>query len=151
MTKTKPYALSKNQYAKILIHKRFKNFWWLYAIMILLGLLNLKTFNESSFSSFVVIFSLAYPIVTFLFLYLWTHAKAHNPIFSTTNLLFDNEFIYFHVNKNETKLHHESIQKVVSNKIYWLLYVSKGQFVYIPKDIFYTQDDFNKFSVMINT
>ncbi|GAA3569323.1 hypothetical protein GCM10022395_18750 [Snuella lapsa] len=119
--------------------------------MILLGLLNLKTFNESSFSSFVVIFSLAYPIVTFLFLYLWTHAKAHNPIFSTTNLLFDNEFIYFHVNKNETKLHHESIQKVVSNKIYWLLYVSKGQFVYIPKDIFYTQDDFNKFSVMINT
>lgn len=150
MTKAKPYNISKPAYTKIVIQNRFKKSWWLYALMFLLGMFQLKNFGKDSFSTFFIIFAFLYPISVVVFLYIWTNSKGHAPIFKTTHLAFDNEYLYFERNDNETKLNPKSIQNVVSNTKNWLLYVSKGQFIYVPKDIFYSEDDSKKFSAIIN-
>ena len=118
--------------------------------MILMGLIYLPSFGKDSFSSFFVLFAFIYPIITLTYLWLWAYSKGHEPIFSETKLLFDDNFLYFEQNENETKLNPVTIQKIVSNNDYWLLYISKGRFIYIPKNIFYSTEDFKKFSSLIN-
>jgi hypothetical protein len=86
----------------------------------------------------------------FAYLYFWSKSKDHQPIFAEKKLSFDNDFIYFKSNENETKFNPKNIQKVISTTRYWMLYLSKGQFIYIPKDIFFTEEDYNKFSDLIN-
>lgn len=150
MTQTKPYNISKEEYTKIVIQNRFKKSWWLYLLMILLGVFHLQNFGKDSFSTFLTIFAFLYPLSIVIFLYFWTNSKGHAPIFETTNLNFDDDYLYFERNDNETKLNPESIQKIISNTKCWLLYVSKGQFIYVPKYIFYSDEDSKKFSALIN-
>ncbi|MFD1613668.1 YcxB family protein [Gelatiniphilus marinus] len=150
MIQTKQYSISKKEYTKIILLKRLKKSWWLYLSMLVLGLFHFQQFGEDSFSTFFSIFAFAYPLITFTYLYFWTNSKGHKPIFSKTDLSFDNDYLYFKRNDNETKLNPNSIQKVISNPDYWMLYISKGQFIYVPKHIFYTENDFDTFSNLIN-
>ncbi|WP_345168195.1 YcxB family protein [Algibacter aquimarinus] len=150
MIQTKKYALTKNEYSKIVISKRLKKSWWLYLLMFLLGVLYLPKFGEDSFSTFFVLFSFFYPFLMFTYLYFWSRSKGHQPIFAETSLCFDDEFLYFKGNKNETKLNPDSIQKIISKPKYWLLYMSKAKFIYIPKHIFFSEEDYRKFSNLIN-
>ncbi|SFZ94562.1 YcxB-like protein [Flaviramulus basaltis] len=150
MIHTKKYSLTKKDYTKIILLKRLKKSWWLYLFMFVLGILYLPKFGEDSFSTFFTIFSFSYPFVMFTYLYFWANSKDHQPIFSETHLSFDNENIYLKRNGNESKITSNSIQKVISNTKYWMLYISKGQFIYIPKNIFYSNEDYNKFSALIN-
>ena len=149
MVKTKAYAISKQEYTKIVIQRRFEKSWWLYVLMIILGTFHLQKFGEDNFSSFFTIFAFSYPFLTVAYLYFWTNSKGHKPIFSETSLSFDDDYLYFERNGNETKLDSSTIQKVISNTTYWMLYISKGQFIYIPKNIFYSNEDYNKFTVLI--
>ncbi|MEL0456764.1 YcxB family protein [Flavobacteriaceae bacterium SZ-1-7] len=150
MIQTKNYILTKKDYAKIIISKRIKKSWWLYAIMIVMGLIYLPSFGKDSFSSFFVLFAFIYPIAIVIYLWVWAYSKGHEPIFSETKLSFDDNFLYFEQSENETKLSPGTIQNIVSNNDYLLLYISKGRFIYIPKNIFYSTEDFNKFSSLIN-
>ncbi len=149
MIQTKQYSISKKEYTKIIIQKRFEKTWWLYVLMIIVGTFHLQKFGEDNFSSFIAIFAFSYPFLTIAYLYFWTNSKGHKPIFSETNLSFDDDYLYFKRNDSETKLNPSSIQKVISNTDNWMLYVSKGQFIYVPKDIFYSNEDYLKFIKII--
>lgn len=150
MIQTKSFKLTRNIYAKIIIAKRLKKSWWLYALMVILGVLYLPKFGKDHFSTFFVIFSFLYPLAIITYLYFWANSKGHQPIFSETKLSFDESFLYFERNNNETKLSPDTIQNTVSHSDYWLLYISKGQFIYIPKNIFFSEEDYYKFSKMVN-
>ena len=149
MTQTKEYSISKEKYTKIILLKRLKKSWWLYLSMFVLGVFHLQKFGDDSFSSFFTIFAFSYPFVMFAYLYFWSNSKDHQPIFSETNLCFDNDYLYFKRNDNETKLNPKSIQKIISNNGYWMLYISKEQFIYVPKNIFYSNEDYLKFNDII--
>ncbi|MFL1011415.1 YcxB family protein [Flavisericum labens] len=136
MVSTKNYSLTKKTYTKIIIGKRFKKSWWLYALMILMSMFYIPNFGKDSFSTFFTLFAFIYPIIVIVFLWFWANSKGHNPIFSEIKLSFDDSFIYFEDNDNETKLNPKTIQNIVSNPKYWLLYISKGRFIYIPKKHF---------------
>ena len=118
-------------------------------LLIVLGIFHLEKFGQDSFSTFFSIFAFAYPFIVFISLYFWANSKDHLPIFSKTDLSFDDDFIYFKRNDNETKLNPKTIQKIVSNANFWMIYISKGQFIYVPKNIFYLDEDFKKFTALI--
>lgn len=149
MIQTKEFSLSKKEYIKIVLLTRFKKSWWLYLLMILLGIFNLPKFGADNFSTFFVFFSFTYPILLSIYLYFWASSKDHEPIFLKTNLSFNNEFLFFEREGNESKLVPNSIQKVLSKNEYWLLYISKGQFIYVPKHIFHNTDEYDSFSKLI--
>jgi hypothetical protein len=149
MIQTKEFSLSKKKYFKIILINRFKKAWWLYLLMILLGILSLPKFGTDSFSTFFVIFSFSYPILISIYLYYWVSSKDHEPLFLKTKLSFNDEYLFFERDGNESKLIPSTIQKVLSKKEHWLLYISKDQFIYIPKNIFYNTEDHKSFSQLI--
>lgn len=150
MTQTKEFNLSKNTYAKIVMSTRLRRSWWLYLLLPITAAFHINKFGKDSFSSFFVVFAFCYPIVLFLYLYFWAISSGHNPILGKTNLSFDEEFLYIKRNADETKLVSKNIQKVLSKKEYWMLYISKGLFIYVPKNIFYSEEDLKKFIKLIN-
>ena len=149
MIQTKEFSLTKKKYTKIVLLIRFKKSWWLYLLMFLLGLFHLPKFGNDNFSTFFVLFSFSYPFIISIYLYFWAGSKDHQPIFSKTKLSFNDEYLFFERDGNESKLMPNSIQKVLSKNDYWLIYLSKGQFIYIPKNIFHNVDDFESFSRLI--
>lgn len=150
MTQTKLYSLTPKEYTKIVMSTRLKKYWWLYLVMLLVGFVFLKDFGTNKFASFMGIFLFIYPFIAFAYLYFWSKSKDHDPIFSKTSMSFDDKFLYFKSGEDETKLASSSIQKVIELKHHLLLYVSKGRFIYIPKRIFYTEEDYNSFLSTIN-
>lgn len=116
----------------------------------MIGLLNLKNFGNDSFSNFIVVFAFIYPIISFISLYFWVNSKGHNSLFSKTEMEFDNDFIYLMRNGNQSKITPNSIQKIIDQDNHWLLYISKGLFIYIPKNIFYSIEDMGSFVNLIS-
>ncbi|XMO86505.1 YcxB family protein [Algibacter sp. AS12] len=149
MIETKAFSLTKENYYKIVLLTRFKKSWWLYLIMILIAIFNLPKFGNDSFSTFFIIFSFSYPFIISIYLYFWTSLKGHKPIFSKTHLSFNNEYLHFKRAGNESKLVANSIQKAVSKNNYWLIYIAKSQFIYVPKNIFHNVNDLEAFSKLI--
>jgi hypothetical protein len=63
---------------------------------------------------------------------------------------FDNSNLYFERSGNETKIPSANIEKVISEKDFWLLYLQqKGSFIYVQKDIFYLKTDMNDFNNLL--
>lgn len=149
MTKTKTYSLTQKEYMKILMLKRFRKSWWLYLLMFLIGFIHIKDFGTNTFSTFVCIFSFIYPLLVFTYLYFWSKSKDHEPVFAEVNLFFDDKYLYFKSNNNESKVAPNSIQKIIEHNKHWLLYISKGQFIHVPKHIFYNESDFKLFTTLI--
>lgn len=149
MIETKIFSLSRKEYTKIVMLTRLKKLWWMYLAIFILGFLYLKGFGKNTFSTVMFIFSLLYPFITFIYLYFWSNSKGHNPIFNDVSMSFDKEYLHFKSNDNENKLNTTNIQKIISSKTYWLIYFSKGQFLYVPKEIFFKNFDFEAFKVLI--
>ncbi|TXE17467.1 hypothetical protein ES692_09325 [Psychroserpens burtonensis] len=150
MIKTKPYNLTKEKYTNIVVKKRFKKSWWLYLLMLLISIFNFNKFGQDNFTTFTVIFGFTYPIIIFMYLYFWSRSKNHDTLFETMNMSFDNSNLYFERSGNETKIPSANIEKVISEKDFWLLYLQqKGSFIYIQKDIFYLKTDMNDFNNLL--
>ena len=65
------------------------------------------------------------------------------------NMSFDDSNLYFERSGNETKIPSSNIIEVVSKKDFWMLYLLKGSFIYVKKDIFYSETDFNTFCKLL--
>ncbi len=118
--------------------------------MLFLSFLYLKDFNTDSFARFAVIFGFIYPIGTLGYLYFWSRSKRHDMLFETMNFSFDESNLYFSRSGNETKIPASNIIEVVSKKGYWLLYIQQGSFIFVKEDIFYSEEDFNNFKLLLN-
>ena len=147
MIETKPYSLTKKIYTKIVFLKRLKNTWWLYSLLIIVGLVNLFYAKESNY--FYIVFAFAYPILTFVYLYFWSNSKKQQLIFAETKMAFDENYLFFIKNENEIKIPYKNIQNIVNKESFWMLYLVKREFIYVPKTIFYSDEDLNKFKFFI--
>ncbi|TDY12612.1 YcxB family protein [Meridianimaribacter flavus] len=150
MIKTKPYSLSKKEYAKIVIKKRFKKSWWIYSLLIITALFHIKNFGQDNFSTFYVIFAFTYPLAIFVWLYFWAISKDNKPIFEKAELEFNESHIVIKRAGLESKIPFNKIDKVIPEKGYWMLYISKREFLHVNKDIFYSNDDYSMFCKLIN-
>jgi hypothetical protein len=146
MIKTERFALNSQDYFKILIISYLKRRWWMIAIMVLLGISFLLKNEKDSFDYFFIFFSFFYPII--LIIQYWRFAN------SKQNRLFLVER-YFEISEDalvgklkdgsESIIKKENFIKAVQLRDYYLIYISKGQFVFIPKKAFMNQQDENWF------
>jgi hypothetical protein len=142
MIKTDKFSLTNLDYFKILITTYLKKRWWMISLMLLFGLFFIFKQNKDSFEYFLLFFAFFYPII--LLIQYWRYANSkENKLFlierffeisedSITGILTDGS-------KSIVKL--DNIIKVTTLKKYYLLYISKSQFIYIPKNSFMNQQD----------
>jgi hypothetical protein len=149
MIKTKSYNLPRNEYAKIVQLNRLKKSWWLYLLFIIIALLYLKDFGKDSYSTFVTLFGFTYPIGTSIWLYYWSISNDRKQLFLQTEMEFDDSSLYIKRDGNELKIPATNIKKIISTDKHWRLFLSKDQFIYVKKDIFYTEEDYNRFCSLI--
>ncbi|AXG70993.1 hypothetical protein KORDIASMS9_03248 [Kordia sp. SMS9] len=88
-------------------------------------------------------------VVGFSYLIL-TYVKNLEPFFSETQVHFDAETLQITINEKSTQWKMGELKNVVTKEDYWLIYVSKTKYVYIARDIFFSEDDFKKFTTYIN-
>lgn len=88
-------------------------------------------------------------IVGFSYLIL-TYVKNMEPYFSETQLHFDEDTLQFTQTDEQKSFRIGTLKNVITKDDYWLIYVSKTKYIYIAKDIFYSEDDLKKFETYIN-
>lgn len=147
MIKTKPYNLPKKIYTKIVFSKRLKKTWWIYLALVLVTIFQLFLVKHTEW--FYVIFTIAYPLITFGYLYYWINSSDRKSIFKEVNMSFDEDFLLFIQNDVKSKFPVKNIIKVILKKNYWQVYINKSEFIYIPKHIFYSKNDLDLFSRII--
>jgi len=148
MIETNNFCLSKKEYLNILLHQRIRKYRWLYLFCYLLGLLFLCGWPVNSIIlRFYSILCFLTPFIEFYFLYRHTKSKDNSIFFIERRMILNNGKISF-VNENISLLSEISfdfiIKKVVREK-YYLLYLSKNSFFYVPKSAFKSFEDMNEF------
>ncbi|OAD92815.1 hypothetical protein A7A78_02595 [Aequorivita soesokkakensis] len=153
MIETKKFSLSKKLFFNIILKTRIKKSWWLYSLLILIGLVHLylyiKTTNTSSLVWVIV--CLSYPILIYIMLYRYAYSKNQEIFLSERKLFFDSEIIKIDETEGSTsEIPYKKIVSVKNLNEYWMLYLNKDHYFYIPKNIFYTKEDLERFEEYIN-
>ena len=90
----------------------------------------------------LVILGFSYLILTFV--------KNLEPFFSETQVQFNDETLQLTSNGKSSSWRMGELKNVIIKEDYWLVYVTKIKYTYIPHNIFYSEDDFKKFKTYIN-
>lgn len=134
MIKTAKYIFPPFTYFKIVIKQNLKKSWWLYALCFLFAMKQLFSDDRSEFSIFMIVFGIVYLPVVLIYYYFWATNKKNEPLFVERQLIFDNGKIVITAQNGITsELLVNHIQKTIENTEYFLLYISKSQFIYLPK------------------
>jgi hypothetical protein len=150
MIDTKTYQLTQDVFTKIVMQRLFVKKWWLFALFLVIGCyycISPEIFDESPFLTFMLF---GYPLFYIGYTFFWSRSKNHQGMFAETDLAFNESEMLFKKNDNEVKIPYKNILRVEDFEKHWLLYISKMNFIYIPKDIFYLEEDFTKFKSYIN-
>ncbi len=142
MIKTQKIQLTANTLFSTLLNVYFKKRWWLIIWILIIGILVSTGKKRESTEIFIMIFSFAYPFVI-AFQY-WRFASSKdNKVFLIEREyeIFDNKIIGTLSDGTSSTILIEHFIKVIKLKTSFLLYISKTQFVYIPKDAFKTEAD----------
>jgi hypothetical protein len=150
VTETKPYQLTQSIYTKLILEQRLKRSRLIYILCICLGVFLLVVKSDFGPRGLFPFLLIGYPIFSMVYLYFWSRSKKLAPIFEPTQLSFDSKFIYVERNGSESKIPYKNITNVKAEKEYFLLYVSSGMFIYVLKDIFYSEEDRHTFKTYIN-
>jgi len=139
---TQHFKLQPNTYFKIMATARLQRNWWMYLGYFTFALFFLKDFHQSDLTSFMVIFGFAYPPLIFGYLYYWAQSQRNQAFFMERKMIFDKDKI---TSIDQDGAHNiffwKHVFKVLAGPNYWLLYVAKGQFIYLPKDAFHNEAD----------
>lgn len=141
MITPKTYHLPQSTYVDIVFRTRLRRYWWIYLAAIFLAIFNLADFGEDRMSTFLVIFGFAYPIYSAIMLYIWSTNRRNAHLFSERTVSFHED--YFHVQEidgTEAKIPYANIIEVKQTSAYWMLYTSDHHFIYIPKELFTTEE-----------
>jgi len=146
MIDTKTYRLTRKEYTQAFLNTLSRNALKLIPFILLWGLL--LAWNVGYFQIIYIIFALI--AVSFILLW-WFSSKNLKPFFAETQLQFDEEYIYFTKNDETFKWKFALLTKVVSEEKYWLVYNTKTQYIYVPKNIFLTEKDKTTFKSYLYT
>ncbi len=153
MTKTKKFSQSPKTYFSIVLNTAIKKRWWLYLLVTIVGIVHLFSYIRTNTMSHLVwaIFGFGYLIFMYLYLYRFAHSKDQSDFLSEKQIFFDKETLRIEETLGGSgEVPFERIQKVLDKGKFWMLYISKNQFFYVPKDIFYSELDFEMFQRSIH-
>jgi hypothetical protein len=142
MIRTERFALTSQEYFKIIVTTYLKKRWWIISLLLLFGLLLSLRNEKDSFEYFLMFFAFFYPIIVLISF--WRYSKSKdNKLFlverfyeisedSLTGILSDG---------SESIIKKDNFIKTVELTKYYLLYISKNQFIIFPKKAFINQQD----------
>jgi hypothetical protein len=144
MITTKKFKLTANEYFKILLTVYLKKKWWLMLFLIFMALINIVGNYKSG--EFFIWFGIIYPVAVAFQLWRYANSKDNREISVERYYEISNsEIIGYRADGSESKVMINSFIKAVSLKNYYLLYVSKGQFVCISANAFNSDNERTRF------
>lgn len=140
MVTTKEFALTRNAMLRILLLAYLKKKWWMLALVIIIGLANLN--GNYATDKFFVIFAAAYPFLVLFGLWNYANSDENRNFYKTRHYEIDAEKItaYMEGGSDGTIMVNDFVKAFqVGN--YYLLYLSKNQFLPIAKDAFLSDSE----------
>lgn len=129
---------------------RLRRYWWLYLITLVFSLLLLERFGKDPVATIYVCIAMTYIFGIFVYLYFLAKSSKNKNLFIPRRLIVDSEKI---VSQSEGNVYNELpltyIINAIERKSYWLLFIAKSQFIYIPKNAFISPEDAAAFRKLI--
>ena len=157
MIQTKEFALTKNDFLKILCIQRAKRSWIILVLIIILAIM--AWHNSGSYVSpiYFILYAIFYPIVLFTFILRWVYSKDNKNHFKPMQLNFGSDKVSILLGQSSvfdtpttSEIAYDNIIKKELLINYYLLYVAKNSFIIIPKDVFKTEEDFEAFKKLFS-
>jgi hypothetical protein len=149
MIKTKEFSFPKSVYLKILIINSLKRSLWAVVFLIMIVLYQA---TKGPSNLLLILIALLVALISYLVFKCWRHSN------SKTQRLFFKERV-FEINSQSidvlftegtaSKIQINDIARVVKNKEYYLLFLTKKQFIYVPLFAFRTPGDINSFDAIL--
>lgn len=145
--KTKKYQLEKNNYLKIALINALKEQWW--AFLIALGI--------CAFAFFSWWFLVVGIVAAILFVAFWaiqfsgvTQLEQYKTLFDKYLYEIDSRQIMMKLNdKQGMQMPWEQIKTVQKTKEAYIMFISKGQFLFLPYKIFNSDADIKFFEMLL--
>lgn len=149
MIEINSFRLTPNIYFGIIVKRHLQKSWWLYVLCLLFSLYFLFSTDRSSFAVFMIIFGIIYLPSVLIYYFFWATSSKNNTLFLDRKLTLESEKLSMNADGIYSELAYKHVQKIVETSDYFLLYVAKSQFVYIPKSAFVDAADIEKFKRII--
>jgi hypothetical protein len=142
MTETKLFKQTKEEYFRLIMKVQFKKKWWVLAIFMLFAVYSLiKDFGTPGGMLWWILI-IGYPLFVYFYLRRFAYSKKNKIFFEERKMFFDEEKMKLELIDGTTDiLPYKNIIEVKSMEKYWMLYITQGQFIYVPKNIFFNGND----------
>ena len=140
MIKTKKIQLTPNTFFLILLNVYFKKKWWFIVLQLTIGLFFLVAERREPIEIFIIVLTLGYPPLIAVQYWRFANSK-ENKIFLLERdyEIFDDKVIGNLSDGTSSTILIEHFVKVIRLQTSFLHYISKNQFIYIPKNAFKTE------------
>lgn len=142
MIKTKKIQLTNKTFFTTLLSVYFKKRWWLLLLMLIIATLTLINKDSKTSNDFLLYFGFIYPPIILLQYWRFANSK-DNKIFLTERDfdIYNDKIIGNLSDGTSSTIMNNNIIKVIELKKAYLLYISKIQFLYFPKEAFQSKND----------
>ena len=157
MIQTKEYALTKQDYFKILSIQRLRRSWFFLIVLTFLVFQYIGPFGGNGFPYPIIIYIIIYFVLIFLTIVMWINSKSNRNFYKPMQLNFGQDkveilsgqsSVFDTPTKNE--LAYDSIIKKQKISNYYLLYIAKNSFIIIPNHVFKTEEDLDDFKKLLS-
>lgn len=146
MIKTKKFQLTKKEYFSFIIRILLKKRWWIFAFMWLFSFGILFSDKRDYFVNSIMVFGFIYPLLTIFTYWRFANSKENKIFFrEVQHEIFIDKIVSNLGGLSESTIDVQNFIKVFQLNDLYLLYISKGQCLYLPKRIFETSEDENWF------
>ena len=143
MIETSRFSLTKKDFFQLLLHRYLKKRWWLLLWIIVLAILvNIMEDDFDSFTLFITVFAVIYPLLLFWKLSQYTNSK-DNKLFYLERYahISTEEIVVFLDDDTSSTMKLGHFIKTERIKNYHLLFLAKDNFIFIPEVAFKTNQD----------
>ena len=151
MIQTEKFILTSSKYFQIMLRNYFRRMIWLWSILILFLLFGIFI-GDIDIILFVIPLALFLLIFIVLFSWHYAYSKRNNIFFRERYYDIDEDFITGYLDEGTTsKINIKSIINLRKTKEYFLLYISKAQYFYLPFSCFKSEADLIEFEKLIKS
>jgi hypothetical protein len=142
MIKTKKIQLTTKTLFSTLLNVYFKKRWWLIIWILIIGILVSTSRKRGSTEIFIMLFSFAYPFLIAFQYWRFSNSK-DNKVFLLEREyeVLEDRIVATLSDGTSSTIMIKHFVKVIKLKNAYLLYSSKTQFMYIPKNAFHSESD----------
>ena len=146
MIQTKQFELTSKQFFKLLVQNHIATKWWLYmAYSVAISTLFLKP-NIELIDILFIIFLFAAIIAQFVFMWYHASSKLNKKFLLKRSYSINNVAVTSEVEDGtQSELELQHVIKAKSMREHFLLFVTKNQFIFIPKNSFKSEEDLKWF------